>query len=103
MLSADLLREARLRAGLTQRELAARAGKPQSTIARWERGRVEPSLEALREVIRAAGLDLTYGLAAYDDSYVAQIEAQLRLAPRERVDRMVELAAAQATIRAARG
>ena len=65
MISADLLREARLRAGLTQKELARRIGRPQSQIARWESGHVEPSLETLQKVIRASGFELTYGLAFY--------------------------------------
>ena len=51
--SADLLRTARLRAGLTQAELGRAVGRPQSAIARWEAGRVQPSLETLRELIRA--------------------------------------------------
>ena len=33
--SADLLRTARLRAGLTQAELGRAVGRPQSAIARW--------------------------------------------------------------------
>ena len=85
MVSADVLREARLRAGLTQAELARRVGRPQSQIARWESGRVQPSLETLRDLIRACGLELTFGLANYDDSYDSLIAAQLRLTPAERV------------------
>ena len=54
--SADLLRTARLRAGLTQDELGRAVGRPQSAIARWEGGRVQPSLETLRELIRACRL-----------------------------------------------
>jgi ribosome-binding protein aMBF1 (putative translation factor) len=34
--SAALIREARLRAGLSQQELAARAGKERTVLARWE-------------------------------------------------------------------
>ena len=92
MISGDLLREARLRAGLTQQELARRAGTSQSAIARWESGDVLPSLERLRALIRACGLELTFGLANYDDSYDAQIARQLRLTPSERVHRMAETA-----------
>ena len=44
MISGDLIKEARLRAGLTQTELGARLGKAQSVIARWERDEVSPSL-----------------------------------------------------------
>lgn len=90
MISADLLRQARLRAGLTQAELGRRIGRPQSQIARWEGGRVEPSLEALRRLVRACGLELTYGLANYDDSYVPFIERLLELSPQERIEDALE-------------
>jgi transcriptional regulator with XRE-family HTH domain len=92
-MSADLLREARKRAGLSQRQLAARVGRPQSAIARWESGRVRPSLETLRDLVRACDLELTVGLAAADDSYVAHIDRMLRLTPAERVARAVGTAA----------
>jgi transcriptional regulator with XRE-family HTH domain len=91
MVSADLLREARLRAGLTQRELARRARRPQSSIARWESGKVRPSLETLRDVIRACDLELTYRLANYDDSYVEWIDGALALSPSERLDASVHV------------
>jgi transcriptional regulator with XRE-family HTH domain len=86
VISGDLLREARLRAGLTQKQLAIRAGTSQSAIARWESGAVLPSLERLRELIRACGLDLGFRLANYDDSYVEDIEQYLDLAPEERIE-----------------
>jgi transcriptional regulator with XRE-family HTH domain len=86
MSSADLLRAARLRAGLTQEELARASGRSQSAIARWESGRVEPSLETLRELIRACRLELTFGLANYDDSYVHEIERLLDLEPADRIE-----------------
>jgi transcriptional regulator with XRE-family HTH domain len=101
MLSADLLREARLRAGLTQAELGRRAGKPASVISRWERGVVEPSLETLRSLIRACGLELTFRLATYDDSYIEFIERYLDLTPAERVRSAVGRAAAFAELRPA--
>jgi transcriptional regulator with XRE-family HTH domain len=85
-LSADLLYEARLRAGLTQRDLAKRAGKPQSSIARWESGAMHPSLETLRELLRACGFDLWYRLVNDDDSYVEFIDRALELEPAERLD-----------------
>jgi transcriptional regulator with XRE-family HTH domain len=87
MISADLLKEARLRAGITQAELGRRVQRSQSQIARWERGDVKPSLETLRELIRACGLELTLGMANYDDSYIADIVDNLRVTPAERVER----------------
>lgn len=84
-LSADLLREARLRAGLSQGELARRTGRAQSGIARWERGDVEPRFSTLVELVRACGLELTFGLAEHDDSYLHEIDRMLALSPAERV------------------
>jgi len=75
-----------LRAGLTQAELGKRVGRPQSSIARWERGAVTPSFETLRELVRACGFDLMFRLANYDESYVPDIEQYLELTPRERVE-----------------
>ena len=89
MISADLLKEARLRAGITQAELARRVHRSQSQIARWERGDVKPSLETLRELIRACGLELGFELASYDDSYLPDIADNLRVSPAERIDRAV--------------
>ena len=47
MRSAAIIREARLRAGLSQYELAERCGRKRGVIARWEQGTVAPSLETL--------------------------------------------------------
>jgi transcriptional regulator with XRE-family HTH domain len=85
MISGDLLREARLRAGLTQAELGRRVRRPQSVIGRWERGEVLPSLETLRALIRGCGLELCFRLARHDDSYAAHIERMLDMPPAERV------------------
>jgi transcriptional regulator with XRE-family HTH domain len=92
MISADLLHEARLRAGLTQAELGRRVNRTQSQIARWERGDVKPSLETLRDLIRACGLELTFGLTNYDDSYDEWILKALELTPEERLAKAVHAA-----------
>lgn len=89
MLSGDLLREARLRAGLTQDELAERAGTARSQISRYERGDVLPSLETLRRLVRACGLELGFRLFNADlEEHDATLIAQtLPLTPEERVER----------------
>jgi len=84
MISGDLIKEARLRADLTQTELGARLGKAQSVIARWERDDVSPSLETLRDVVRACGLDLTFFMSKFDESNVTIIDQHLRMTPAER-------------------
>jgi predicted transcriptional regulator len=49
------LRELRRRAGLTQKQLASRAGVSQALIARIEAGKVDPSLSTLRRILAALG------------------------------------------------
>ena len=83
-MSGDLIKEARLRAGLTQTELGARLGKAQSAIARWERDDVSPSLETLRGVVRACGFDLSFSMSKFDDSNVTIIDQHLRMTPSQR-------------------
>ncbi|MGK2959345.1 MAG: helix-turn-helix domain-containing protein [Acidimicrobiales bacterium] len=50
-----LLKEVRRRAGLTQTELARRAGTSQPVISAYEHGRRDPSYATLRRFIEAAG------------------------------------------------
>ena len=92
MISGDLIKEARLRAGLTQTELGARIGKAQSVIARWERDEVSPSVETVRDVVHACGLELTFFMSKFDDSNVTIIDQHLRMTPAERfADLMVRV------------
>lgn len=86
---ADLVREARRRAGLTQRELAERAGTTQSAVARLESGRTSPSFDTVLRLLRLCGLRLDVALEPYDDSDVAQAEALLRLTVDERVEHVL--------------
>lgn len=55
---AGLLIAARMEAGLTQRQLAARAGTSASTLASYESGRREPRLSTLARLLDAAGMEL---------------------------------------------
>ena len=53
-----MVREARQRAKLTQRQLAAKSGIPQETIARIERGRSDPRVTTLDRLLEACGFGL---------------------------------------------
>lgn len=53
-----MVREARGRAGLTQRQLAAKSGIPQETIARIERGRADPRVKTLDRLLEACEFGL---------------------------------------------
>lgn len=52
------VRAARRRAGVSQTELAARAGTSQPSIARLEKGQVSPTVITLDRIARALGTDL---------------------------------------------
>jgi len=66
-LAGNLLRLVRAEREMTQRDLAAAAGVPQSTIARIESGARQPSLPVLARILAAVDLELRIDLAAYDD------------------------------------
>jgi transcriptional regulator with XRE-family HTH domain len=92
VLGGDLIREARLRAGLTQVDLAARARTAQSGIARWESGRSSPSLETVQRLVRLCGFNLEVAVVPYDDSDISQAERLLDLTPQGRLERHQRLA-----------
>jgi transcriptional regulator with XRE-family HTH domain len=88
--SADLIREARLRAGLTQYELAERTNRDRSVIARWEQGAVAPSLETLLELVRACGFNLPLELVPSDESNLERLRKNVLLSPERRVQRILQ-------------
>lgn len=53
-----LLREMRLEAGLTQTELAARIGKDQAYVSRYESGQRRLDVLEVREMCNAVGMTL---------------------------------------------
>jgi transcriptional regulator with XRE-family HTH domain len=98
-----LVRSARRKSGLTQAELAERAGVTQSVIARLERGGGNPTFATLERVLHAAGhrLELSavhQGLRTVDETLIAQ---QLALPPAERIRGLRAQAAAMKRLSAA--
>ena len=87
MTSGLLIREARLRAGLSQDALGSLVGMDRAQIARWERGAVEPSFDTLRELVRACGLELAVEIVEQSDDKATdeRLDKNLRLSPQERV------------------
>lgn len=81
-----LLREARRKAGLTQRELAARAGTSQSAVARYERARSIPDIETLQRLLEACGYELRWSLEPLDPVQTRQIREAIARPPRARLE-----------------
>jgi hypothetical protein len=85
MSAAAVLRRARLDAGLTQAELARRAGTAQSAVARYESGAASPSIRTLERLLAAAGhrlvLDAQRGTPEQTDLSGARMRRLQRLRP----------------------
>jgi transcriptional regulator with XRE-family HTH domain len=69
---------------MTQRQLAAAARTPQSTIGRIEAGRLNPTIDNLRHLLRATGQDLELAPLAGADEDRTLIRDRLRLTPAAR-------------------
>jgi len=89
--AAALLRASRTRAGLTQAEVARRAGTTQPVVARLEREGANPRLDTLERVIAATGHSLELSLGREDGIDETMIVADLKLSPDERLRRFEEL------------
>jgi uncharacterized protein len=93
MNAARLVRNARRRAGLSQRALARAAGVPHSTVARIELGRLSPRTDTLERLLRASGRTLATEPTLGEGVDRSQIRELLRLTSGERA----RLAVADAT------
>ena len=80
---------ARVRAGLSQRELARRAGVPQPAISRIERGRVSPTVDTLERLLAACDQELEVVLRPSGDVDRSLIRERLLMTPGERARRVV--------------
>jgi|SRR3990170_7736269 len=89
MKGGQFVREARRRAGMTQRQLAVRAGVSQPTVARIESGAANPSFERVVELVRACGLDLVVHVVPLDEDAWTLAQQNLRRSPDERVSEML--------------
>lgn len=79
--AAKLLREARARQGISQRQLALRAKTSQDAISRIERGVESPKLERLAQLLLVLGERLEM-----DTAPLADVEGEvIRLTARERL------------------
>lgn len=91
MRAAQILREARLKAGLTQTELASRLGRERAQVARWETGGQEPSFANLTAAVEACGyaLDVAVVEPAPTPELDTELGASVQQAPQQRVQALL--------------
>jgi transcriptional regulator with XRE-family HTH domain len=93
---ADSIREARVRANLSQRDLAELAGTTQSVVGRIEAGLADPNVTTIERLLAAAGFTLRVELqpVAPEDRVIAAykqdidrtlLRENLRRTPEQRV------------------
>lgn len=81
-----LVRDLRERVGLTQRQLAIRAGTTTTAISRLERGHVSPTVQTLDRLLFCLGHRLVLGAAPLPlDIDTSQLDAVAHLSPDERL------------------
>jgi hypothetical protein len=72
----SLIRDARRSAGLTQGQLAERAGTSQAAIARYESATASPSVATLERILSAAGKTLTLGVRRRSSTNLSSPQAR---------------------------
>ena len=82
-----LVRNARLAAGLTQRELALRTGTTQSAVARLENDQTNPTVETLEAMLHATGHRLALAAEAFEPAGIDEslIRKNLEMPMGERI------------------
>jgi len=93
MSSGELLRDARRRHRVTQRQLAQRARTSQAAISRIERGVVSPTVATLRTLLDLLGEELVLAARAHDYGHDrALLRQNLDRTVDERIEHGVSLA-----------
>ena len=88
-----LLREARIRHGVSQARLAIRAGTTQSAISRIEKEGVSPTVQTLTELLHLLGEDLVLSTKDRDTGIDSTLnQKNLGFAPEQRIQRGLDFA-----------
>jgi transcriptional regulator with XRE-family HTH domain len=95
-----LVHKLRLGAGLSQRELAKRAGTSQPAIARYERGVATPSWTTVERLAVACGRSLRIGVEMVPDPADVELaERLLELSPEGRLHALARYARLREAVR----
>jgi len=77
MQAAEIIRQARQRAGLSKRALARRAHTSPAALVEYESGRRDPSVSSLERIVAAAGFDVVFGIRGPTDPDPAEAGRRL--------------------------
>lgn len=83
-ITATLLAEARQRAGLSQRALAAKSGIPQASVSRIERGQISPRATTMERWLAACGMTVEVRPVSGSGIDLSTIRERLAMTPLER-------------------
>jgi transcriptional regulator with XRE-family HTH domain len=86
MTAGQLIREARVGAGLSQAQLGRRLGVSQPAVARLEKAGDGIAVDTLRRTLGALGRDLELAAPARSSVDESLLREQLRLTPSERLE-----------------
>jgi transcriptional regulator with XRE-family HTH domain len=96
---ATAIRVGRKRAGLTQRDLARRAGVPQSTVGRIESGSIQARAKTAEKLLAALGFEFAIEPRAGAGIDRTLIRRMFALSPRQRVEYAISGGKAIAEVR----
>lgn len=100
--ASELIRASRRKHGLSQAQLAIRAGTTQTAISRLERGQRSPTVETLRRLLLLMGDDLQLGARPLRGTHdPAHLRAERALSPPERLRRAFDWMRLNADLREA--
>jgi len=90
--AAALLQLARIKSGLSQGQLSARAGVSATMISAYERDGRQPTIPTLMRLLKAAGFDLSIHLIPSDphDDVLTELDSRRGPKERQRRDRQIE-------------
>lgn len=82
----NAVRYCRIRAGMTQQELATRAGITQPALARIELGQVNPRMDTVRRLLESCGMSLELRPLPGKGVDRSSIRRMLALTPAQRLN-----------------
>jgi transcriptional regulator with XRE-family HTH domain len=103
MNAGELIRRARSAHGLSQAQLAIRAGTTQTAISRLERGQRSPTVQTLRRLLLVMGEDLALESRPLEGTHDPDhLRAERKLSPAQRLTRALDWMRLNAQVRRAR-